>query len=83
MSRLGLGKRRGIASNAISLESQVDSYLALPVHLLRALSCTGRYVEVCHALSIIDTLSGTPASMANLVQVSHGSVASSSNLSPM
>ena len=52
-------------------------------HLLRALSCTGRYVEVCHALSIIDTLSGTPASMANIVQVSHGSVASLSNLSPM
>ena len=48
LSHLGLGKRCGIPSNAISLESEVDSYLALPVSFAESIIM---YWWVCGSVS--------------------------------
>ena len=48
LSRLGLGKRRAIASNTISLEAEVDSYLALPVSFEENIVL---YWKVCGSVS--------------------------------
>ena len=51
LSRLGLGKRRGIASHAISLEAEVDSYLTLPASFAEDIIM---YWQVCGSVSCVE-----------------------------